>query len=68
MVAYVIDQSIDSPRYFHRCSNAFSSSTVSLMHSSMKFGRDTGTCCLSGFSGGWNVGSYGSDGSQRTPK
>jgi hypothetical protein len=33
----------------------------------MKFGRDTGTGCF-GFSGGTNCGSYGSDGSQRTPK
>ncbi len=34
----------------------------------MKFGRDTETGCLSGFSGGVKFGTYGSDGSQRTPK
>ena len=33
----------------------------------MKFGRDTEIACLPGFSGGSNAGSYGSDGSQRTP-
>ncbi len=34
----------------------------------MKFGRETGIGCLPGFSGGTNAGSYGSDGSHRTPK
>ena len=34
----------------------------------MKFGRETEIGCFSGFSGGTNDGSYGSDGSQRTPK
>ena len=43
-------------------SNAFSSSTVSRSHNSMKFGRDTEIACLPGFSGGVNAGSYGSDG------
>jgi hypothetical protein len=33
----------------------------------MKFGRDTEMGCLAGLSGGSNDGSYGSDGSQRTP-
>jgi hypothetical protein len=33
----------------------------------MKFGRDTAMACFGGFSGGVNDGSYGSDGSQRTP-
>ena len=50
-------------------SNAFSSSTVSLAQSSMKFGRDTAIGGFGGVSGGGvNDGSYGSDGSQRTPK
>jgi hypothetical protein len=34
----------------------------------MKFGRETEIGCLPGCSGGVKAGSYGSDGSQRTPK
>ena len=52
----------------HSASKAFSSSAVRRSQSSMKFGRDTGIGCLSGFSGGANAGLYGSEGSQRTPK
>jgi hypothetical protein len=33
----------------------------------MKFGRDTDTGDFAGASGGANDGSYGSDGSHRTP-
>ena len=40
----------------------------SRMHSSIKLGRDTEIGCFGGVSGGANAGSYGSDGSQRTPK
>ena len=50
-------QSTERPRYRHSASNAFSSSTVSLVQSSMKFGRETEIGCLPGFSGGWNAGS-----------
>ena len=34
----------------------------------MKFGREIAMGCLSGFAGGVKCGSYGSEGSQRTPK
>ena len=57
MVAYVIVQSTDRPRWRHRSSKAFSSSSVSRSHSSMKFSRDVLTNCLPGFSGGWKSGS-----------
>jgi hypothetical protein len=33
----------------------------------MKFGREIDSACFGGFSGGWKSGSYGSDGSHRTP-
>ena len=52
----------------HSASKAFSSSAVSCAQSAMKFGRETEIGCFGGLSGGWNDGSYGSDGSQRTPK
>ena len=41
---------------------------VSFSQSSMKFGRDTEIGCFGGVSGALKPGSYGSDGSQRTPK
>ena len=67
MVVYVIDQSTESPRQRHSSSNFFSSSTTSVSQSSTKFWRLIGIARFSGFSGGTNSGSYGSDGSQRTP-
>src|SRR5665213_2362695 len=67
IVAYVIDQSTERPSVFHICSKAFSSSVVSRLQSSMKFGRDTDTGGLGGVAGGTKSGTYGSDGSQRTP-
>ena len=38
--------------YRHNASKAFSSSAVSRLQSSMKFGRETEIGCLSGLSGG----------------
>jgi len=58
MVAYVNDQSTDSPSRRHSSSNAFSSSTVSRSHSSMKLPREMETCRLgSGLAGGVKSGS-----------
>ena len=67
MVWYVSVQSTDRPSRRHSSSKAISSSLVSRSHSSTKFRREIGTCCLPGWSGGSKAGSYGSDGSQRTP-
>ena len=53
----------------HSASKTCSSSSTSCSQSSMKLGRLIGTCFFgSGFSGGVKSASYGSDGSQRTPK
>ena len=53
------------------CSNTSSSSWITLWHSSTKLGRLTGIARwsfgTSPLNGGVNSGSYGSDGSQRTP-
>ena len=51
----------------HSSSNFCSSSTTSRSQSSTKFCRLIGIACFPGFSGGTKSGSYGSDGSQRTP-
>ena len=68
IVVYSLDQSTDRPSRRHRSSNACSSIWVSSSHSSMKFCRLIGTCFFgSGLAGGVKSGSYGSDGSQRTP-
>ncbi len=67
-VVYRVDQSTLRPSRRHRSSNACSSICVSFSQSSMKFCRLMGCCFLgSGFAGGSNSDSYGSDGSQRTP-
>ncbi len=68
MVVYVSSQSTESPSVRQSSSNAFSSSTVSRSQSATKFGRETATGSFGGAGGGSNDGSYGSDGSQRTPK
>ena len=61
-------QSTDRPSRRHSDSYAFSVSSVHSSQSSMKLRRDTGTCFFgSGFSGGAKSGSYGIDGSHRTP-
>ena len=62
MVAYVRPQSTDSPTRRHRISNARSSSAVSWWHSSMKFGRLTGTSSLPGSSGRGEVRVVGEGG------
>ena len=51
-------------------SNARSSSAVSRSHSSMKFGRETATSSpgLRSSASTSKRGSYGNEGSQRTPK
>ena len=67
MVMYVIDQSTDRPARRHSASNTFSSSVVSCAHSSTKLRREIASAGFGGLSGGTNDGSYGSDGSQRTP-
>jgi hypothetical protein len=67
MVVYVVDQSTDRPRVRQSSSNFCSSSTTSRSHSSTKFWRLMGISCFPGFSGGTNPGSYGSEGSHRTP-
>ena len=67
IVWYVCDQSTERPPRRHSASNAFSSSAVSVSHSSTKLRREIASCCLPGFSGGVNSGSYGRLGSQRTP-
>ncbi len=43
IVVYVIDQSTDSPSLRHSASNACSSDSVSVRHSSTKFGREIAT-------------------------
>ncbi len=67
MVAYIFEPVNRQAKVLRGCSKAFSSSVVRRPHSSMKFGRDTDTACFPGASVGMNDGSYGSDGSQRTP-
>ena len=74
IVRYVWPHSTLSPRSRHSASKAFSSSTVSSSHSSMKLRRLIGTWSAALLlllsppeNGGVKSGSYGSDGSQRTP-
>src|SRR5205807_1942095 len=67
VVVGVGDQSTESPTRRQTSSNAFSSISVSRLQSSTKLRRETGIC-LVGLSGGSKDGSYGSEGSQRTPK
>ena len=72
IVVYVSDQSTDSPSRRHSASNAFSSSTVSSSHSSMKLRREIAVgffraASSTGAAGGRQSLSYGNDGSGRTP-
>ena len=57
MVEYRWSQSTERPTLRHISSNAFSSSSVSSSHSSMKLRRLTGIWFLPGFSGGRKPGS-----------
>ena len=66
-MVYSSDQSTERPTRRHTSSKARSSISVSRSHSSMKLGREIGISLLPAFSGGANEGSYGTDGSQRTP-
>ena len=69
IVVYSCDQSTDRPSWRHSDSKISTSDSISRSHSSMKLRRLTDSCFFgSGFSGGVKSGSYGSDGSQRTPK
>ena len=68
IVEYASDQSTDNPSRRQTVSNTASSSAASRSHSSTKPRRLTGTGSRrSGVDGGTKAGSYGSDGSQRTP-
>ena len=67
IVAYVYDQSTDSPSRRHSSSNATSSTAVRCAHSSMKLRREIGRGGSKGLSGTENDGSYGCAGSHRTP-
>lgn len=72
IVVYVSDQSTDSPSRRHSASKTCSSAAVSRSHSATKLRRSIGVgslrrSSLTGVAGGCQCGSYGSDGSQRTP-
>src|SRR5439155_10107330 len=67
IVVYWYRQSTLSPIRRQISSYAFSSSPVSCSHSSMKFRREIASGSFGRSAGGVNDGSYGRDGSHRTP-